>query len=215
MPDFGEGYSNDGFHRQRRNLLVGCVVLVLIYLADVRIGAEGTALGVPFKIGKPEAIHWALFVAVLYWALRFYQYHRVRKPVELMSAAREVMWRYLLPRAMNNIVPARPPFFPPDLPEGSTYDLRPHDFGITSYELQAIHAHVNPAWFVKKPGDDNFQIMNVRDFKVLFKGPLIWRARILGYVKASVNTPAFTDYIFPYLAFVATMCFVLYRVATK
>src|SRR4051794_16192203 len=98
MPDAPGGYSEEGFHRQRRNLLVGSIVLFFVHYADVRIGTQGSLFGIPITIGKPHAVHAFLYFGLLYWAWRFYPAHRDRKPDEMQQKAGDAMSRFFMRR---------------------------------------------------------------------------------------------------------------------
>lgn len=61
----------EGFVRQRRNLMVMSVVLLLVESADVRF-SELNLLGTKFTIENPDVINLGLWVAFLYWLYRYY-----------------------------------------------------------------------------------------------------------------------------------------------
>jgi hypothetical protein len=118
MPDLPGSYADNGFHRQRRNLLVGSIVLFFIRFADVRLGTQGSLFGIPITIGKPDAIQWFLYVGVLYWGWRFYTFHRQRRPIEMTTKAREFMFGFLQKRAIATIQPSPPAFVAPQISAG-------------------------------------------------------------------------------------------------
>ena len=79
---------------------------------DVRLGTQGSLFGIPMTIGKPDAIQWFLYVAVLYWGWRFYTFHRQRRPVDMQTKAREYMHKFFERRAIAHIKPPLPSIGP-------------------------------------------------------------------------------------------------------
>jgi hypothetical protein len=63
-----------GTLRQRRNLLVTAIILIMAHHADIKIGKGLQLQGISFEIGNPDQLHKLLYVGLLYFAWRFYQY---------------------------------------------------------------------------------------------------------------------------------------------
>lgn len=201
MPDFPDSDSTTGFHRQRRNLILGSLALLFMQVANVTLTPQGNALGLTFTIARPAAVSWFLWSAVVYWLVRYYQYHRVARSTQLIQAAREDMVRRLRPRAIQFITPKRPDFTPPAVKEGETYQLIPHDFSPTNFMSRSrLEGIVNPAWLISLE-DGRSEIRNTAQYNVVFTGWHLWQARLLGYLKAATNTPYFTEFIAPYIFF--------------
>jgi len=213
MPDIASGYSEEGFHRQRRNLIVGSIALFLYHIANIHVAeGQGSLLGLPVTIGKPQAIQWLLFVAVLYWALRFFQY-RLGRPIGLVRAAHLEMAPFLERHALANIQTPnwRALLIPPQLPQGQRYELVPFSFHVEPPKRHRIEARVTPAWHILE-GDDVKESRNAgSEYRAVYKGRVLWTARVVGYTKAIFGTPAFTDYILPYIFFVASIGYAGYR----
>lgn len=191
--------------------MVGCVVLLLLNVADIQVRTDTTALGIPLHIGRPDTLQWALLCAVTYWAIRFYQYQGGRQFSAFNVATWDTIRKYLDPYAIDYIVPARPTFEKPQAPEGSRLELRSYDVGMYSYEWRGMRASVDPTWFIYKPGEEHPQMVHTGQRNVLFKGPLVWKALAIGYLRACVRTPAFTDHYLPYVLFVISVAFALNR----
>src|SRR5258708_10733630 len=141
MPGLNEGYQESDFHRQRRNLIVGSVALLFVQVADLHLEKHGTVMGLPFTIGRPDALNWFLWAAVWYWGLRFFQFHQWRRPTYMQSAAREVMYNSFLPHALARLDPSErraldDPF--PKLTNGQTCQLLPHSFAFLHFHLSRI-----------------------------------------------------------------------------
>jgi hypothetical protein len=183
--------------------------------AAIRIEPHGTLLGFPFTVGRPNVLPWCLYAAVWYWAIRFYQFHRQRRPVDMQTYARGIMVQYFRKRALDYIVPSRPHYEPPaDLPEGTKYKLTAHDFSPINYQRYYIEAAINPAWLSERPGKIP-EIKNLGDQKVRFTRGVLWTARVLAYSKASIHTPAFTEYFLPYIVFVISIAYASYTLITR
>jgi hypothetical protein len=214
MPEIPGTYSETGFLRQRRNLIVGSVVLLFVQVSELRLAPQGSVFGLPFNIGRPDAFQWFLWVAVLYWALRFYQYHQYRRPTELQSAAREAMYPLFLPLALAHITPSpsKEFFQPPQVKDGESVELIPHNFRLSEWERLRIEATIVPAWMIRR-ADGQKQIAPITnsELRVVFTGNPMWRVRTVAYLKAALTTPAFTEYILPYIIFTLPILFAGYR----
>jgi len=214
MPDILESYSEDGFHRQRRNLVVGSIVLFFYHIADVHVSSgSGALFGLPIIVGKTSAIQWFLFAAVLYWGLRFFQY-RKQRPVELQRVAQQEMMPFLERHALEHVQVDgwRTLLTPPKIPDGRHYKLVPFDFHVEPPRRHNIVARVKPAWHVFEGEDLKESNAAGSEYQVVYEGRVLWQARILGYAKACFSTPAFTDYILPYIIFAVSIGYAAYRV---
>ena len=65
---------SDGSLRQRRNLLVVSLLLILLDQAEISFGNTISVQGLVLKVGNPEVIFLLLHVMLLYFAWRYYQY---------------------------------------------------------------------------------------------------------------------------------------------
>lgn len=67
--------QQEGFVRQRRNLMIASLVLLFSEASDLKV-AKIAAFGTDLLVGKPENVTTALWVATGYWLIRYYQYAR-------------------------------------------------------------------------------------------------------------------------------------------
>lgn len=65
---------SDNCSKQRRNLLLTSMALILFFHIGVNLGEELKLFGASVKIKKPDALIDFLLVIHVYFALRFYQY---------------------------------------------------------------------------------------------------------------------------------------------
>lgn len=210
MPDFPGSSSDSGFHRQRRNLIAGSIALLFMHVADVKLTSQFSAMGLTFNIAKPNAIYWFLWSAVIYWLIRFYQYHRITRPAQLQTEARDYMVRRLRMRAIDFITPERPHFVPPDVKEGEAIELVPHNFSPINFQRFKFEAIVAPAWLISDESGKR-ELRHTGEHRVVISGWHLWQARIVGYVKAAINTPYFTEYLAPYIFFAMPLFYTGYH----
>lgn len=72
------------FLRQRRNLLVISIIVFLVEAADVSLKGINLS-GVQFNIGRPDIIYSSLWLALLYWLVRYYQYFNGHPADEIIT----------------------------------------------------------------------------------------------------------------------------------
>lgn len=77
--------QQDGFVRQRRNLMVASLVLLFSEVTELKV-EKISAFGTELLVGKAQAVTLALWVAAVYWLIRFYQYSKVG-PVKKLPQA--------------------------------------------------------------------------------------------------------------------------------
>jgi len=105
--------------RQRRNLLLTAVVLIVFFHGQVEFGSEFKLLGTTLKVTNSGFIFPFLVILLLYFSYRFYQYFHVDKAY---SVARS-QYKALLTDKMHFIINQ---FIGKNLPEGinsHSYDV--------------------------------------------------------------------------------------------
>jgi len=195
--------SADGFHRQRRNLVAGCITLLFIDIAGLTLSPEGTVLGFSFSIKNPELMPWFLRVAVVYWLVRFYQYHRTKIPTGFVEFAQKGYWDLLKEEAIAAIREVAPEVLPQPpnvLDANERNELVAFNFNITKRRIWEITAECDPTWQVWK-GEEIVQQHHSHLTGVFFRGFRLFKIRMRGYWSAVANTPLFTDYGLPYGVF--------------
>ncbi len=63
----------ENFVRQRRNIILISIVLILFDFADIQIG-KVSILGTNLIIGNPDIIHYFMWIMWTYFLIRYYQY---------------------------------------------------------------------------------------------------------------------------------------------
>ena len=69
------GVDQSGFIRQRRNLMLSSLVLLFAEVVELKV-TKLSLFGNELLIGEPKAVNAALWIATVYWLIRFYQYSR-------------------------------------------------------------------------------------------------------------------------------------------
>ena len=200
-----------GFHRQRRNLIVGSLTLFFVQIADLHIGPRGSVMAFDITIGKPAVVSWFLWVAVLYWAVRYFQYHLREIPTGFRNSIRSRVERSLRKHAIATLrrtVPAVLPQ-PPQLEPGETCELTPFNFDIRKRELWEVVAECQPTWSVFR-GSNQVASHQGNLTGVVFRGFDLIRARTYAYSYTIVMTPIFTDFGLPYVIFACPLVLQIY-----
>ena len=87
------------FIRQRRDLFVISVILLLIPIANIQItpNVSISQFGIAMTIGKPEIIYYALWALWLYWYLRYFQTYRALNKRYIADKYKDELSTYLYP----------------------------------------------------------------------------------------------------------------------
>ncbi len=68
-------YIRQGFIRQRRNIIIISLVVLLAEISDIQIN-KINIFGNEVLINNPNILHLFLWIALFYWLIRYYQYFR-------------------------------------------------------------------------------------------------------------------------------------------
>lgn len=200
MPDIGEDYSEISFHRQRRNLIVGSIALLFIHVAELQVESHGAFMGWAFHVGRPEMVMWFLWVAVCYWLLRFYQYHRQRETRELRKEARKYLDRFLVRHALRHTVERLLGPRPSNLDDDETCEPALNELRVVQDHRSKIIVDLKPVWAIRKP-DGSSRGIGAKEEQVEYEGSIVQTAHSVAYFRASLHSPFFTEYTLPYLIF--------------
>lgn len=98
-----------GTLRQRRNLLITAIILIMVHHADIKIGKGLQLQGISLEIGSPDQLHKLLYIGLLYFAWRFYQYFSSDQAHSFIKAQyRELRDRMLDGAVLKEIFRANP-----------------------------------------------------------------------------------------------------------
>ncbi len=73
-----------GVLRQRRNLVAICSIVAIVELAEVSL-KDLNLLGVHLNVGKPEVLLYAMWLALAYWLVRYWQYYNDHRAGEITT----------------------------------------------------------------------------------------------------------------------------------
>ncbi len=76
-----------GVLRQRRNLVAICSIVAIVELAEVSL-KDLNLLGVHLNVGKPEVLLYAMWLALAYWLVRYWQYYNDHRAAEITERLR-------------------------------------------------------------------------------------------------------------------------------
>jgi hypothetical protein len=89
-----------GTLRQRRNLFVTAIILIMIRHAQVTFGESIQLQGISLKIGNPEELHILMYVGLVYSVWRFYQYFSTDKAYGYVKSQYRELREGILNRAV-------------------------------------------------------------------------------------------------------------------
>lgn len=197
----------EGFVRQRRNLMIGSLVLLFSEVTQLQID-KLSVFGTELTIGKPQAITNALWVAVFYWLIRYYQYARQTYPGAIKSAMNSRVRETAKASASNQIKIERKHSQKRNkaLPQIKTpvANIRAHYPNClllnVSYEFEVQNGEaIVPAETV------NVEIKGIRLFVIKVKALL----------HTALHTTVLTEVVLPYIIFTLPLAYALYLHFTK
>jgi hypothetical protein len=211
MVESNDKVPESGFHRQRRNLIVGSLTLFFVQIADLHIGPRGSVLAFEITIGKPALTLWFLWVAVMYWAVRYFQYHLTETPTGFRDSIRSRLEHSLRKHAIATLRRTVPAVVPqrPQLEPGDTCELTPFNFSIKKRKLWEVIAECQPTWNVFH-GSNQLPSHQGMMTGVVFRGFDLIRARTYAYSYTILMTPIFTDFGLPYVIFACPVVLQIY-----
>lgn len=89
-----------GTLRQRRNLFVVAIILIMIRHAEITFGDSFQLQGISLKIGNPWKLHQLLYIGLVYFAWRYYQYFSTDKAYAYVKAQYRELRDGILNRAV-------------------------------------------------------------------------------------------------------------------
>ncbi|HKB59826.1 MAG TPA: hypothetical protein VKC56_07235 [Gallionellaceae bacterium] len=201
--------NNSAFVRQRRNLMVVSLLLLFSEISGLKV-TEINVFGTKLLINNPHAITALLWIATIYWAIRYYQYSREYHG-RLGQAVGLYMQRHAEPLILTQWKRENPnlvvPMFDRDGNRNfgfTLFGIMEHRFRFSNNDIRfrLDHHRENP----------NSLPANGSEYIVRLAGmPLFW-LRIRGWTDAIVNTTIFTDWIVPYMVLSFPILYAVYKV---
>ena len=194
--------TQSGFIRQRRNLMVMSLVVLFAEIADLKI-EKLSIFGSEATFGNPQTVKTALWILLIYWLVRYYQYFHDLGDTGLVGAIKAKRRQIVGARAFRRYF--RDPSF--------TNMLVAQD-GRTLYAYQRDHHVFRDFWF-KVTGSLEFFITSDPEQEVgthestefSFTGWQLVAPTLLSAAHVFVRTKYFSEYILPFVLFALPWCF--------
>jgi hypothetical protein len=200
--------GSEGFVRQRRNLMLSSLILLFSEVTELTV-EKLTLFGTELLIGKPQAVTMALWIATLYWALRYYQYSRAEYRGVLRQTVREHIHRICGPTALTQFLRENSELLAPD--EGT--DIRPR-VSISQYYVVGAHPkslEVGLELDRTVSKQDSTHHQRLVDRRVELRGFNLMKLRIRGLTHSILHTTVFTELMLPYVVFCLPILYASYQ----
>lgn len=185
----------DGFIRQRRNLIAVSLVLWFVETSSLTL-SKLNILGNEFPISNPAAVNHALWIAWVYWFVRYYQYFRHAHGIQqTMEAFHGHMYHPMkdLALARGRHVYPEPEFF---------------------VSIDRIASRSLGKWVARLVVDPRTSTSGT-DKRILHDEPLSFRDLFMPRIRAAwylvVRTRFVTEYILPFLVALIPLSFKIYQ----
>lgn len=207
-PNTGE--IRDGFVRQRRALIAVSLVLLFADIAELRI-TKLNLLGNEVVLGQPDAIYVALWIAFLYWLVRYYQHFRDLGDEDLMRAHNTRLNRLVSEAAVRQAVRDQPGLLtPPQDLKGETKLILKTDV------LEAAPTHWKLQLTVRKlttQGDASVE-EDIDAGKAIVRGLVLFILKARAWLYVAIHTRLFTEYLLPFVIASLPIIYGLYNLST-
>lgn len=203
--------QNEGFVRQRRNLMIVSLVLLFSEATELKV-EKISAFGTELLVGQSQAVTMALWVAALYWLVRFYQYSRTGYHRVLRQAVNERIREYEVcaPVALKRVLREEPSLLEPFDDVKSIPSIECATFGILSYDSKHLEVQLG----LKKTATDGQRSISVETEtrKVRLDGASLFWLRVRSWIHLILHTTLFTELMLPYIVFTLPVLYVGYKV---
>jgi hypothetical protein len=189
--------ENTPFLRQRRNLIIISVVLLLLDFSSVDF-RNAKVFDIEMTFRHPEVIPGGLWIAGFYWFLRYYQYFRKSEYPNLRSRWRIELYELLKeaaqPRALKNYEPPR------DIRNGTT-TLTPTTFEVNHHLLREVSLRIGFQVATASPDGNAASATSMAGTNFDFSYRELLIPRIRAAWRLFLHTPEVTQYVLPPLLF--------------
>lgn len=190
-----------GFVRQRRNLIVMSMVVLLSEVANLRV-EKISFFGNEATIGNPALVNTVLWVLLIYWLIRYYQYfHDLGDKnflSSLMTKRKQLVKKLFFRNLLND------PVFIKSLPNdvaGKKYKAFPRE--VLFFQERWFSTSGNVEYLI---GRDSGQGM-VESEKMTIKGLDLFFPTLISFLHVFFRTRYFSEYILPFVLFTLPLFF--------
>ena len=174
---------SEGLFRQRRNLMVTSLAIILLRYGGVTIEKLGTS-GLELKFQNLNAVDAVLWIVFLYFIVRFHQYLRQESDLGIMSA----FWSKVDARCLNKLIMGATTQYPTILISPAKDELRLSSFQRKSGFLWSRNVCIKRSEY----GDPTMSEYTVNVLRFCFDF-------LVAACHVALNRSAITDYVLPFL----------------
>jgi len=202
--------QNEGFVRQRRNLMIVSLVLLFSEATDLKV-EKISAFGTELLVGQPQAVTMALWIAAIYWLIRFYQYSNAGYKGVLNNAVQHHVEKYEVcePVALKRLLHEEPNLLDPISGIKATSTFECIQFGIHNSKPNYFEVLLG----LKKVATDGTGGIDQRlDPKIVrIDGTDLFWLRVRAWIHLILHTTLFTELVLPYIVFALPVLYVGYK----
>ena len=200
----------EAFVRQRRNLII--VSLVILFSEAIELKVEKvSAFGNEVLIGQPQTVTTALWVAAMYWLIRFYQYSRATHKGSLKNIIQsyiekyEVIWPVIQRRLKKDDATLVEPI-------GGIEGIPKIECTMLG-NIQYRHNYLEADISLVKTTNNEFASVTQRlgNRTVRVDGADLFWLHLRAWIYLILHTTLFTELVLPYLVFTLPILYAGYK----
>ncbi len=197
----------EGFLRQRRNLMVMNLVLILYYTADLEF-TRFNILGNEITIGNPLAVPIILWVILIYWFMRYLQYFLDLDDRSYRQKYNDT-YDFYIKRHYTKKINADPV----ELERLGKFEGKQKvvkAFGINSYNREPLWAKFEYTYFITHMRSGDVEALNNRVSKMVeVEGVEVMPIYLWSMFSGIFLTTYFSEYILPIILFLIAVILAL------
>lgn len=190
------------FERQRRNLLVISVLLIIYISLDLKLDTI-SILGNSFSIENNKNVEFLFWVLFVYFLIRYYQYFKVVDNNEFLSVLYSSMDKYVARAAFNKFKKSDFNDLIEQNPDGSNFKYALEDFSISSRHQWRWDIRISGSrtWKLGTgAGSSGFRKLEC----TVTNTQLLW-PKLKSYFVVYFKTPHVTEYSLPFVLSIITV----------
>lgn len=200
-----ENELREGFIRQRRNLIISSIVLLFSQASGMSI-KKLSVFGNDIELAHPHSITALIWVATIYWLIRYYQYLR-----DLPSTGtKDIYYRkfaaYIPNVALNRLKAKRPDLLaiPKDQPNAKVY-LKLVEY-VCFEKSEKFHIGTVASKIIIN--DVNYASeQDVGPIDVIIENKYLLKPKLFTLLHILLHTTKFTEYVLPILIFLMSVIY--------
>lgn len=199
--------QNEGFVRQRRNLMIASLVLLFSEATELKV-EKISAFGTELLIGQPQAVTTALWVAAIYWLIRYYQYARAGYQGALRQAVQGRVLNTCAPAALKRLLREEPSLLTPIESVKVLPQINYSSTGVIVNETNFLEIELG---LHKTATDERSSTIEVMSRRVRLDGVDLFLLKVRAFIHTILHTTLFTEVVLPYVVFAAPILYAVYK----